>query len=104
MLGTLHHLPNGWYPILNLIPTFFLVKKLDTWQFFFEKYFVQTIYIYTYEYLFIYKVACEYLFQRIIHKQNMWNIYRVREKFTMLQEIIYSLACDHLFIIYLACE
>ena len=42
-------------------------EKIRYLAFVFEKYFVQTIYIYTYEYLFIYKVACGYLFQRIIY-------------------------------------
>ena len=50
---------------LNFIVIFF-IKKIRYLAFCFWKSLVQKIYIYTCKYLFIYKVACEYLLQRII--------------------------------------
>ena len=51
------------------------MKKLDTWHFVFWKSFVQTIQTHTCEYLFIYNIVCEYLFQIIIYKQGMWSLF-----------------------------
>ena len=92
------------------------MKKLDTWHFVFWKSFVQTIHTHTCEYLFIYNIVCEYLFQIIIYKQGMWslfihsmwgafyhvarnNIYNIMWIF-----ITAYLACEYLYTIYLACE